>query len=184
MRFLICVGLRLDLPNGTIRASLLRQCANNGADSQSRLLPPRWLLLNLATHGPQNQSAPPNQTPFYHQIVHSRVKKIYFICISKKMQKVIVFLPSDERYWSKKLRHFFGKSYLVDWYPREKGLMHRELLVEVTWYGEIKISNMTHFWRWRWHNFEKISGEAIAKTYIFSKVYHLFSQIWGPYLKL
>ena len=140
MRFLICVGLRLDLPNGTIRASLLRQCANNGADSQSRLLPPRWLLLNLATHGPQNQSAPPNQTPFYHQIVFSRVRKIYFICISKKMQKVIVFLPSDERYWSKKLRHFLGKSYLVDWYPREKGLMHRELLVK----------NMM----WRDHNFK------------------------------
>ena len=85
MRFLICVGLRLDLPNGTIRASLLRQCANNGADSQSRLLPPRWLLLNLATHGPQNQSAPPNQTPFYHQIVPSRFRTIYFIRISKKM---------------------------------------------------------------------------------------------------
>ena len=145
MRFLICVGLRLDLPNGTIRASLLRQCANNGADSRSRLLPPRWLLLNLATHGPQANQHHQIRLPFIIKQSSAELGKSISFAFPKKLQKVIVFLPFDKRYRSEKWRQFLGSL------TQPIGTLEKRdwCIGQKTRYGEIKISNMTHFWRWR-----------------------------------
>ena len=127
-----------------------------------------------------SQSAPPNQTPFYHQIVFSRVRKIYFICISKKIAKRHCLLI----FWSKvSIRKVEAIIMEVDWYSWEKGLMHRDLLIE----------NVI----WRYHNFKYDPFLATEVTWFrkniwrgdswdiyFSKIYHLRSQIRGPYLKL